>query len=208
MRRAVPMFSALLLAVVACSPTNPGNPSTPSTTTSAGSSTEATSAVPGPGVPKVEHPIDVARFKNAPCDALSEAQVAALLGAEASVKSDLKAPAGPTCDWDSAGLSQAGVGVIFMSADQLGLTSVYEAKGKQYQLFEPQPPVNGFPIVAYGVNDERATRGRCAVAMGVSDTQAVDIHIAQSEVNIGKKDPCAAAHDVAAQVLGNLLGAN
>jgi hypothetical protein len=95
-----------------------------------------------------------------------------------------------------------------MSADELGLTSVYEAKGKQYQLFEPLESVEGFPVVAYGVNDERTTRGRCAIAMGVSDTQAVDIHVAQSESNIGKKDPCAAARDVASQVLNNLRGAN
>jgi hypothetical protein len=125
-----------------------------------------------------------------------------------SGKPDLEAPAGPTCAWDSVSVSQAGVGVIFMSADELGLTSVYEAKGKQYQLFEPLESVEGFPVVAYGVNDERTTRGRCAIAMGVSDTQAVDIHVAQSESNIGKKDPCAAARDVASQVLDNLRGAN
>lgn len=95
-----------------------------------------------------------------------------------------------------------------MNADQLGLTSVYEAKGKQYQFFQPMESINGFPIVAYGVNDERTSRGRCAVAIGTSDTQAVDVHVAQSEKNIGKKDPCAAAHEIAAQVLSNLRGGN
>lgn len=207
MRRTVPMLSALLLTVVACSPTNPGNPSVPSTSAGPASSAETSSGVPGTGVPKVEHPIDVTRFKTAPCDALDKTQVTALLGSDATVKPDLQAPAGPTCDWDSAGVSQAGVGVIFMTADRLGLTSVYEAKGKQYQFVEPLEAIDGFPTVSYGVNDERQTRGRCAVALGVSDTQAVDIHVAQSEGNIGKKDPCAAAREVAAQVLSNLRGA-
>ncbi|WP_370970333.1 DUF3558 domain-containing protein [Amycolatopsis sp. cg9] len=206
MRRTVPMLSALLFAAAACSTTNPGTPSASSPTPSASHSSGSSSAVPGPGVPKVEHPIDVTRFKQAPCDALTDSQIAELLGSNVSGKPDLQAPAGPTCSWDSADVSQAGVGVIFMSADQLGLTSVYEAKDKQYQFFQPLEAINGFPLVAYGVNDERTSRGRCAVAVGVSDIQAVDIHVAQSESNIGKKDPCVAAHDIATQVLGNLRG--
>jgi hypothetical protein len=208
MRRTVPMFSALLLTVVACSPTNPGKPSVPSTGSNAESPPATNKTVPGPGVPKVEHPIDVAHFKKNPCDALSETQVEALLGSNSSSKPDLQAPAGPTCDWDSDGVSQAGVGVIFVTADEFGLTSVYEAKGKQYQFVEPLDAIDGFPTAAYGVNDERTTRGRCAIALGVSDTQTVDVHVAQSELNIGKKDPCAAAHDVAAQVLSNLRKVN
>ncbi|MDS0132538.1 DUF3558 domain-containing protein [Amycolatopsis sp. CM201R] len=202
------MFSALLLAAAACSTTNPGIPSASSAAPGTNSSPESHSALPGPGVPKVLHPVDVTHFKRQPCGALTDSQVAELLGSGVSGKPDLQAPAGPTCSWDAADVSQAGIGVIFMNADQLGLTSVYEAKDKQYKFFQPMESLDGFPIVAYGVSDERASRGRCAVALGVSDTQAVDIHVAQSENNIGKKDPCAAAHDIAAQVLGNLRGGN
>ncbi|MBE8517643.1 DUF3558 domain-containing protein [Amycolatopsis sp. H6(2020)] len=199
------MFSALLLVAAACSTTNPGMPSASSP--APGSSSESNSALPGPGVPKVLHPVDVARFKQEPCGALTDSQVAELLGSGVSGKPDLRAPAGPTCSWDAADVSQAGIGVIFMNADQLGLTSVYEAKDKQYQFFQPMESIDGFPIVAYGVSDERTSRGRCAVALGVSDTQAVDIHVAQSEKNVGKKDPCVATHAIAAQVLSNLRGA-
>ncbi|WP_410561762.1 DUF3558 domain-containing protein [Amycolatopsis sp. cmx-4-61] len=208
MRRTVLMFSALLLVAAGCSTTNPGTPSAVSSASGTVSPSESTSAVPGPGVPKVTHPIDVARFKQEPCGALTGSQVAALLGSGVSGKPDLHAPAGPTCSWDSAEVSQAGIGVIFVNADHLGLTSVYQAKDTKYHFFQPMESVDGFPLVAYGVSDERATRGRCAVAIGVSDTQAVDLHIAQSEKNIGKKDPCGAAHDIAAQVLGNLRGGN
>jgi hypothetical protein len=88
--------------------------------------------------------------------------------------------------------------------DKLGLTSVYKARGKQYSFFMPLDAIDGYPIVAYGPVDERVSRGRCTIALGTSDTQAVDINIARSEEKIGKKDPCAAAHDVAAKVLGNL----
>ncbi|WP_460438074.1 DUF3558 domain-containing protein [Amycolatopsis stemonae] len=207
MRRTVLMLSALLLAATACSTVNPGKPSPSSNGASTSSSTETSSAVPGPGVPKVPSPIDVTRFKQAPCDALKAAQAAELLGDGVSGKADLQGPAGPSCAWDSADVSQAGVAVIFTDADQLGLTSVYAAKDKQYKFFLPLAAIDGFPIVAYGVSDERSTRGRCAVALGVSDTQVVDIHVAQSESNIGKKDPCDAAHGIASQVLENLRGA-
>lgn len=206
MRRTVPMFSALLLAAAACSTTNPGTPSASSP--APGPMSESNSALPGPGVPEVPHPVDVARFKQEPCGALTDSQVAELLGPGVSGKPDLQAPAGPTCSWDATDVSQAGIGVIFMNADQLGLTSVYEAKDKQYQFFQPMESLDGFPIVAYGVSDERTSRGRCAVALGVSNIQAVDIHVAQSEKNVGKKDPCVAAHDIAAQVLSNLRGGN
>jgi hypothetical protein len=201
------MFTALLLAAAACSTTNPGTPSASSPVPGTSSSSESSTALPGPGVPKVQRPIDVARFKQEPCVALTGSQVAELLGSGVSGKPDLHAPAGPTCSWDSADVSQAGIGIIFMNADQLGLTSVYNAKDKQYQFFQPMESVDGFPIVAYGVSDERTSRGRCAVAIGVSDTQAVDVHVAQSEKNIAKKDPCVAAHDIATQVLSNLRGA-
>ncbi|WP_410597990.1 DUF3558 domain-containing protein [Amycolatopsis sp. lyj-23] len=202
------MSSALLLVAAGCSTTNPGTPSAVSSAPGTVSSSENTGAVPGPGVPEVTSPIDVARFKQEPCGALTDSQVAALLGSGVSGKPDVQAPAGPTCSWDSADVSQAGIGIIFVTADHLGLTSVYQAKDTKYRFFQPMESLDGFPIVAYGVTDERATRGRCAVAIGVSDTQAVDMHVAQSERNIGKKDPCVVAHDIAAQVLGNLRGGN
>ncbi|MEU0790976.1 DUF3558 domain-containing protein [Amycolatopsis sp. NPDC005961] len=208
MRGTILVLSALLLALAACSTTNPGTPSPAGGTASTNTSSETGSNVPGPGVPKVPSPIDITRFKQNPCNALNANQVAGLLGSGVSGKSDLQAPAGPSCAWDSPDVSQAGIAVIFTGADQLGLTSVYAAQGKQYQFFQPLTAIDGFPIVAYGVNDERTTRGRCAVALGVSDTQVVDIHVSQSEGNIGKKDPCEAAHDIASQMLGNLRGAN
>ncbi|WP_230863084.1 DUF3558 family protein [Amycolatopsis camponoti] len=77
------------------------------------------------------------------------------------------------------------------------------AKGTTYPFFEPLEPVDGYPLVAYdGVGDQRA-RGECTVAVGTSDTQTVDISVDQSEKNIGKNDPCEAARQVTAMVLGN-----
>jgi hypothetical protein len=91
--------------------------------------------------------------------------------------------------------------VIFTNIDKRGLTSVYE---HQYRFFLPLNPVDGYPAAAYGLADDRAARGRCQIAIGTSDQQTVDIAVAQSEDNIGKKDPCEAARGVASYVLGNL----
>ncbi|WP_439376565.1 DUF3558 domain-containing protein [Amycolatopsis lexingtonensis] len=194
-------LGAALLVLSACGTTNGGTPVPVTSAPSAPPSSEPADEVPGPGVPKVANPLDMTRFEQAPCAALTPAQVAGLLGADAETKPDLDAPAGPTCNWEAPG--RAGVGVIFGHLDKRGLTSVYAAKGKAYPFVEPLEPVDGYPLVAYdGAGDQRA-RGECTVAVGTSDTQAIDISVNQSEKNIGKSDPCQAAREVTAMVLGN-----
>ncbi len=88
------------------------------------------------------------------------------------------------------------------------MTSVYEAKGKTYKLFEPLEAIDGFPVTAYGTEDERASRGKCTVALGTSDNETIDIVLEQSEANIGKKDPCNAAREAAIRVLATVRGGN
>ncbi|WP_268747438.1 DUF3558 domain-containing protein [Amycolatopsis rifamycinica] len=161
-------------------------------------------AVPGPGVPKVDTPLDVRHFQQAPCDSLTPEQSKELLGAGVTTNPAVDDQAGPTCRWNVPAVSQAGVGVTYFKTTQLGLTGVYRAKDTIYPFFEPLDPIDGYPTVAFGQVDERSTKGRCLLALGTSDTQQVDIAISLSEANVGKKDPCAAAHDVAAKVLENL----
>jgi hypothetical protein len=204
MRRTVVMLSASLLLLTACTPTKNGTPSPSTNTLSQPPSSGSADQLPGPGVPAVTNPIDIGHFQQSPCDSLTTEQVDSLLGQGASRKPDPNGQAGPECFWHSAGASQASVGIIFVNADKRGLTSVYQANGSQYKFFKPLDAIDDYPVVAYGVADERNSRGRCTVALGVSDTQAVDINIAQSEENIAHKDPCAAARDVAAKVLSNL----
>ncbi len=119
-------------------------------------------------------------------------------------KAELTAPGGPSCSIHPPSITQAGILVIFTNLDNRGLTSIYAAKDTKYPFFLPLAPVDGYPIVAYGLTDDRASRGICQIAVGTSDQQTVDIGVTQSEQNIGKKDPCEAARGVAASVLGNL----
>ena len=204
MRRTLILFSASLLALAGCTTTTQGNPQPSGSSSSQQSSSSATDQVPDPGVPKVTTPIDTTHFQQVPCDALTSDQVVELLGSGVIPKTEPKAPAGPTCTWNSPRVSQAAVTVIFGSLDHLGLTSVYRAKGTKYPFFRPLDPIEGYPLVAYDGEGDQSSKGRCTVAVGVSDQETFDLHIAQSEENIGKKDPCAAARDVAGKVLANL----
>ncbi|WP_146073566.1 DUF3558 domain-containing protein [Amycolatopsis sp. CA-126428] len=204
----VVLLSTSLLALAACTDRMDGTatPSTPgSQPTTAPSSNEA---VPGQGVPKVGNPLDVSHFQQSPCDSLTPEQSKELLGTEVTTNPAVDDQAGPTCRWNVPAVSQAGVGVTYFKTTQLGLTGIYGAKDTIYPFFQPLDPIEGYPTVAFGQIDERNTKGRCLLALGTSDTQQVDIAVSLSETNIGKKDPCAAAHDVAAKVLENLRKAN
>ena len=204
MRRTILLISASLLVLTACTQKNDGSPSASSNTPGQVAPSSSTDQVPGPGVPKVETPIDVTHFQQTPCDSLTPSQINDLLGSNITPKPEPTSPAGPSCIWNTPNISQAGVHVTFTNVDKLGLTSVYRARGTTYPFFKPLEPVNGYPLVAYDGEGDQSTKGRCTVAMGTSDTQTVDINIAQSETNIGKKDPCAAAREVAGKVLENL----
>jgi hypothetical protein len=201
MRRSLALFGASLLLLTACS-----NPKT-GTASPATTSSSQTNGLPGPGVPKVETPLDTSRFKRTPCEALTTEEATTLLGSGTTAKEELGAPGGPTCNWQPSGTSQATVGVIFNKVNQAGLTAIYEQQGSTFRLFMPVDPVEGLPAVAYGLKDERVTGGRCAIAVGTSDHEMIDVSIAQSEANVGKSDPCAAAHGVAEKVVENIKGA-
>lgn len=201
MRRVLVSLCAPLLLLSACTTTTDGTAS-PSNSSSAGASA-STGPLPGPGVPKVEKPIDVSRFKRTPCDSLTASQVSEILGTGVTPKTDLNAPGGPSCSIHPPDVTQAAVLVIFNNVDDRGLTGVYQA---QYKFFLPLKPVDGYPVVAYGLADDRASRGSCQIAIGTSDAQTVDIGVTQSEENVGKKDPCEAARGVASYVLGTLRG--
>ncbi|MEU0794620.1 DUF3558 domain-containing protein [Amycolatopsis sp. NPDC005961] len=201
MRRVIILLSAALLVLGACGTTNGGTAVPVPSVSGAAPSSGAVDEVPGPGVPKVANPIDLTRLQRSPCDALTPAQVAGLLGSAVEIKPEPDADVGPVCNWEAPG--RAGVGIIFGKLDKRGLTRVYAAKGNVYPFVEPLEPVDGYPLAAYdGVGDQRA-KGECTVAVGTSDTQTIDISVDQSEKNIGKSDPCEAARQVTAMVLGN-----
>ncbi|WP_409185133.1 DUF3558 domain-containing protein [Amycolatopsis sp. VS8301801F10] len=201
MRRALVLAAFALCAVAGCSSTAPGQ-AKPVEHLDQPPSKPPEDQVPGPGVPKVQNPLDITRFRQNPCAALTSAQLAELLGDGIRVNPDPHGPSGPACGW----FSRAKIVVLFPAIDKLGLTSVYRAKGGAYPFFLPLAPVDGYPIVAYGVDDPRESRGECNVALGTSDRETVELSITQSPAHKGEKDPCESARGVAEKVLGNLRG--
>jgi hypothetical protein len=208
MRRLLIVISASLLALTACTAEKPGTASPSGSVPSQTQAPSTADTVPGPGVPKVDSPIDVAHFLQAPCDSLTSTQIESLLGAGVTPKTELDAPAGPSCSLHPPSVTDASVVVVFSNVDKLGLTSIYRARGTKYPFFMPMDTIDSYPVVAYGIVDERNTHGRCQVAIGASDRQTVDVAVAQSKENIGQKDPCIAAHGVATSVLENLRKGN
>ncbi|MFE0027198.1 DUF3558 domain-containing protein [Amycolatopsis sp. NPDC059021] len=192
-----------LLALAGCKTSTQGN-ATP-TTSAPGTQTEATqSGSPGVDAPKVTTPLDTARSQQAPCDTLTQAQADEWLGPRAVAKPDLNGTAGPACSWYPPSDSIPNIRVIFTTKSTDGITGVYRASGKQYKFFKPLPAIGGNPVAAYGTNDYRNTEGRCSVAVGATDQSTVDVSLVQSPANIGKKDPCDGAREIAGLVLDNI----
>ncbi|MDQ7810443.1 DUF3558 domain-containing protein [Amycolatopsis sp. A133] len=198
------LLGTSLLVLTACTGRTDGTALPSSRESQSTTASPPDDTLPGAGVPKVDNPIDISHFQQLPCDSLTPEQSKELLGPDVTTNPAVDDEAGPTCRWNVPAVSQAGVGVTYFKTTRLGLTGIYRAKDTVYPFFEPLEPIDGYPTVAFGQIDERSTRGRCLLALGTSDTQQVDISISLSEAKVGKKDPCAAAHDVAAKVLDNL----
>lgn len=196
-------LGATLLVVTACTSTQTGTAS-PSSTDDITAKTGGThSGLPDAGAPEVTAPLDTTEFQKKPCTTLNAVQIAALLGPDVKPKEDPNDLAGPSCFWHPTSVTQATVSVIYNTKNQRGLTAVYEQQGTTFPLFVPMEPIDGYPTVAYGQADLRS-KGSCAIALGTSDQQIVDVSVTLSEGNIGKKDPCKAAHEVTSTVLNNL----
>ena len=125
-------------------------------------------------------------------------------GEGVTAKPDLQGAAGPECVWDT-GLGRAGIQVIFPTVDQSGLSGIYANRNKG-GFFEELPPADGYPAVAY--TSGQRIEGECTVRVGTSDTESVDVTLALSENKVGQIDPCEAAHEVAATVVGNIKERN
>lgn len=196
-------LGATVLLVSACTATQNGT-ATPSLTDPVTSATgDSAPQLPGAGVPDVATPIDTTRFQQKPCMTLTDTQITELLGPDTAAKPQDIGDFGVGCAWHPRSVTQATVSVIYATKNRIGLTALYQQKGTTFPLFVPMDPIDGYPTVAYGQADLRP-KGNCAIAIGTSNQDIVDVSVALSEGNVGKKDPCVAAHDVAATVLTNL----
>nr|WP_279388411.1 DUF3558 domain-containing protein [Tamaricihabitans halophyticus] len=150
---------------------------------------------PGDEVPKVQDPLDLAKFEQDPCSSLTVSQLDDLgVNTTGEAKDDIF---GPVCRWKSDGV--ASVSVYYTVKGAKGMAQEY-ANRDQHAYFEPMEPVRGYPLVARATdNPENITR--CDVAVGVTDESIVQISITQSLNKEGKEDPCVATRRVVEMVV-------
>jgi hypothetical protein len=147
----------------------------------------------------VEDPLDTTRFEQDPCSTLTASQAQAQLNLPATGEPEDVA-LGKGCKWyneDTRGQVQ----ISFLTGNHRGLSGFYEAdeQGK-YPYFVKLPSIEGYPAIASDIEDRRP-RGICVVVVGVNDTLTFDVGLYLSQANVGVKEPC----EVAAQVAGMAL---
>lgn len=202
----LPVAVLLCLILTSCTELNAGKPTPGSTTsdTSTGSPSSGSDNLPSNGAPKVEHPLDnTQQFEQDPCSILSSTQ-AQDLGLPTKGKEEDGA-LGLDCLWFNPD-TRGEVTIGFLSNVDNGLSGAYAANERgEYSVFEPLPPIDGYPAVALDIDDRRP-RGICSLEVGVTDQLAFHVDLQLSQANVGTKDPCDTAALVAGKALQTIKG--
>ncbi len=201
-RSTAPLIAIVCCAVAGCTTTSVGEPTaapmSETSTEPAPPSTGEGDDLPTDGAPKVEEPLDISRFEQDPCSTLATDQIKNLnlpaTGEEEAI------PYGVGCTWRNPSTrGSASVGIL--NGTGTGLSGAYAAdKRGDYAYFNPLPDVEGYPAVATDLEDRRSS-GICIVLVGVTDEVAVQFSVRLSEANVGQKEPCEVAADVAGMAL-------
>ncbi|GAB1511867.1 DUF3558 domain-containing protein [Actinophytocola sp. KF-1] len=193
------VLSAVVLA--GCTTTRQGDPN-PATTVVESTTDSVPSAgdeeLPFAGAPEVDDPLETDRFQQDPCQALTADQTRRLNLPPSGEPVDR--PLGEACQWRNPD-TRADTEVHFLDGNTQGLSAEYQANDNgEFAYFTELPPIEGYPAVANDVVDDRDA-GRCTVVVGVSDEVTFEVPVQLSDANVGKRDPCDAAVQVAGMAL-------
>lgn len=175
-----------------------GTTGTPTGSSSSTSNSAGSGDTTPNGAPKVKTPLVYESFAADPCSVMKAAQLEAvgLPGIKGEVNSS--AP-GKACIWlGSSTPSRATAGVVFLQGVD-GLNALYGTKDMM-ELWEPQPPVQGYPAVLNSAADLRSS-GNCSLDVGITDTQVLSFTMQINKGGTRFAEPCAAATDFANQVI-------
>lgn len=159
--------TALTLLAGCSSGTGSGTTSTDTTTTA------PSATLPAYGAPKVDNPLDTAKYQQSPCSVLTAAQLQALNNHGAPRASNFAS--GPSCQWDDS-TSGASLTVSFYTARGVsnGLSGAYSDK-QAFQLFQPTQ-IDGYPAVDTNRQDP-GNQGQCETGVGVADDMQVGFSV-------------------------------
>lgn len=153
-----------------------------------------TPSLPDSGAPKVENPLDTARFEAKPCAA---APLAALKKAGMDFRkteADLDSAAGPTCALFYLQDRYGTITTRFVAISDRGLSDLYDQRD-EWALFE-EFTVAGHPAVAYD-DIERQETGFCPLAVGVRDDKTYQVTTSLDTQHPDRKNPCKVAKEFA-----------
>lgn len=195
-------------AVAGCTTLAAGTPvpgATPTSETTAdqppGSAPADEEKLPHSGAPNVADPLDISRYVDDPCLALTADQAEQLSLPHPGEPDET--PLGKACSWVNRD-SFLSLDLSILNENPTGLSSFYHANDHgKYEFFEPLPPIEGFPAVAYDVLDERDS-GRCPIAVGVANDLAFEAAL-QLGTN-DTKDACTEGTAAVALVLRTMKG--
>jgi hypothetical protein len=195
-----------LALVSACTETSEGSPRAASSEINTSTSSPGTTGnggdeeLPFAGAPKVDNPLDTSRYEQDPCQALTPDQAQSLnLPPTGTINNDVALGIG--CDWINKE-TQGDVSLAFLVDDARGLSPEYKSNNDgEWKFFEELPKIEGYPAIARSSSDNTRDSGFCTVVVGVADDMAFVSSLQLSQANIGQKDPC----EVAAQVAGLAL---
>lgn len=204
LRRSLLAAGLLSIAVAsACTTTSQGEPRPANTGEATASSSPDTSGnedeLPFAGAPKVSDPLDTSRYEQDPCKSLTADQTQPLNLPPAGTINN-RVALGIGCDWHNKE-TRGEVSINFITDDPRGLSAEYNANNQgKWKLFEELPEIEGYPAVIRGSSDERGV-GFCIVVAGISDEMTFDSIVQLSQANVGQKDPCEVAVQVARSAL-------
>lgn len=198
-RRLLQLASLLGLGLVtACTTTSNGDPRPADNTAS--SSAPQTSGngeeeLPFAGAPKVTDPLNTSRYEQDPCQSLTADQAQSQNLPPTGTIND-EVALSKACEWRNP-TTRGYVQISFIVDDPRGLSPEYDANNRgKLAYFDVLPNIEGFPAVARDITDDREN-GYCSVAVGVADDMVFDSNVQLSQANIGHKDPCEIASDIA-----------
>jgi hypothetical protein len=205
-RRSLLAASLLGLALIsACTETSEGSPraatteTTTSTSNPGGTGNGGDEDLPFAGAPKVDNPLDTSRYEQDPCRSLTAEQAQQLnLPPTGTIDKDVALSIG--CEWFNE-QTRGEVNIDFVVDDPRGLSPEYESHQEgEFELFEELPDIEGYPAIIRSTADTRDL-GQCSVVVGVADDMVFASNVQLSRANIGQRDPC----EVAVQVAGMAL---
>lgn len=207
LRRSLLAVSLLGLALVsACTETSKGDPRAATTETTTSTSTPGTTGndgdeeLPYAGAPKVGNPLDTTRYEQDPCQSLTADQTQPL-NLPATGETMENVALGNGCTWFNEETQGEAQIVFSVSKSKKGLSSEYQAyQDGKWKIFEELPEIEGYPAIIRASSDTRDL-GDCTVVVGVADDMVFESILQLSQANVGQKDPC----EVAVQIAGLAL---